>query len=507
MLPFLNSDKSKSKKYVVSFQGLNMGEGYAEGEFSTCENLSSVLAPCITQRFGRTVEAEFSAPTAIHAKGGLVVIDGTNVVYKGEIVGQVDNRRKQLATIGNYVIIFPDKVYLNVESGEFGSMEETYSAKGMVFTDSTITVSGANFKFHVGDVLTISGCTVQTDNNKVRDPIVRGVSGNTLTFYENTFIAGTETGTVTLKREVPDLDFICESNYRLWGTKGNTIFGSKYGDPFNFYDYDTGGAEVSYWIDVATDGEFTGCIPYSSHVCFFKENALHKLYGSKPSNFQIVTSQVYGVQAGSERSMCIINETLLYKGVGGVYAYTGSVPELISAKFGLARFAEACAASDGERYYISMKRGNDWHLFVYDVLRNIWLREDGSHCVDMAFHNGYVYLLLASGQLVKIDSEAEEQIEWSATLCPFNETMNERKGYSKFHLRLELGDDALLNVEIKRDNDTKWAKVYSTHSKTSKIVSIPVLPARCDSVEIRLSGKGMCKIRTLVREFFVGSDV
>lgn len=507
MLPFLTAESENSKKYVINFQGLNLGEGYAEGEFSDCKNLSSVLAPCISQRFGRSSEVEYEAPTAIHAKDGLFVIDGTNAIYNGRVVGQVNPERKQMATVGDYIVIFPDKLFYNVETGEFGSMEPAFRAASgaAVFTDSTITISGASYDFRAGDTITISGCTTHSENNKAI--ICRSIEGDTLRFYENSFTAGTEAGEVLLMRVVPDLDFICESNYRLWGTKGNTIFGSKYSDPFNFESTD-GVAGDSYWIEVATDGPFTGCIPYSSHICFFKENVLHKLYGSKPSNFQLVTSQVYGVQEGSERSMKVINETLYYKGVGGVYAYTGGVPELVSAKFGQARFADACAETDGERYYISMRRGDEWGVYVYDVSRNIWLKEDNLQCVDMAFHDGHVYLLSADCCLYRIDSELEKtDMEWSATFCPFNETINERKGYSKFHLRLELDAGSWLTVEIKRDNEQRWQKVYTTTSQRSRTISVPVLPARCDSVEIRISGKGKCVIRTLVREFFVGSDV
>ena len=564
MLPFLNSTNDNSKKYVVAFQGLNYGEGYADGELSDCENLSSVLFPCLTQRFGRTAAGAFTAPSAMHAKEGLVVIDGTQVIYNGETVGTVSaDGRKQLATIGNYVVIFPDKVAYNVSTKEFEQMDITYAVTEAVengefvkhdaywqideetgeewyedidgnvldwsivqydeetgeyfyytftsdkwsatFTDNSLTAGTKDaFRFRVGDAVTISGCQAHPENNKT--VIVRGVDGNTLTFYENTFTEGKETVPVTFSRDVPDLDYICESNYRLWGVKGNTIHGSKYGDPFNFNVFD-GLTGDSYYIDVATDGPFTGCIPYSSHICFFKENTLHKLYGSKPSNFQLVTSQVYGVQEGSERSMCIINETLLYKGVNGVYAYTGGVPELISDKFGTMRFSNACAASDGTRYYISMQSNGKWGVYVFDVTKNLWMREDGMHCVDMATHDGYIYLLSADGQLYKVDPEAKEDIQWSVTFCPFHETVNERKGYSRFHLRLDLEAGAWLTAEMKRDMDTRWEKIYTTHNERARTVSIPVLPARCDSVEIRLTGKGKCVLRTFIREFFAGSDV
>lgn len=507
MLPKLKVTHTNSKKYTVKFLGLNLGEDYTDGEFSDCENISSVLSPCITQRYARALEAEFSAPDALHVNDGLIVISGTNVIHNGNTVGQVTEGRKQLANVGNYVVIFPDKKYFNVATGEFGSMDLTLTtAAGAVsFTDSSITLKNGSFPFRAGDAVTISGCTSLAENNK--SVIIRGVDGGTLSFYENTLAEGDEAGAVTFKREVPDMDVICESNYRLWGAKGNSIYGSKYGDPLNFNVFD-GLTGDSYFIDVGSEGEFTGAASFASHICFFKENTLHKLYGSKPSNFQVVTTSIPGVQAGCERSMCIINETLFYKGINGVFAYAGGIPEAVSDKFGTVRFSDACAASDGERYYISMRRGDTWQLFVYDVRRGIWLREDNTHCTGMAFYGGYVYLLTAGGELLRIDPEAaKSDMEWSLTFCPFNETINERKIYSKFHLRMELAAGAWLTVEVRRDNARQWQRVYATHNARARTFTVPILPERCDSVEIRLRGKGECLLRTFIREFSTGSDV
>lgn len=505
MLPYLREGEANSKKYIVQFLGLNMGEDWSDGEFSACENLSSARLPCLSQRFGRTLEAEYEAPEAIHTKAGLIVIDGEDVLFNGSKVGSVSVGRKQIATVGNIVVIFPDKVYYRVDTAEFGNMEESITVKDVTFTDSTITVDNAGFKFRVGDAVSITGCFTFPENNKTI--IVREVADDTLTFYQNSFTEGFEEGTVTIAREVPDLDFICESNYRLWGVKGNTIHGSAYADPLNFSVFD-GLAGDSYYIDVGSDGEWTGCIPYSSHICFFKENTLHKLYGSKPSNYQVLTSQVYGVQAGSERSMCVVNETLYYKGVNGVYAYTGGIPELVSPKFGMVRYSDACAASDGDRYYISMRHGNEWSLMTYDVLRNLWLKEDNAHCVDMALYEGHVYLLLADGGLWKIvEDEDIGDLPWSATFCPFNEVMNERKGYSKFHLRLEMAAGSWLTVEMRCDNEPRWQRIFTTHNKKACTLSVPVLPMRSDKVEIKISGRGKCLLRTFIREFFTGSDV
>jgi len=503
-MPFLKVLKNRTEKYIVNFRGLNFGEGYRDGEFAECKNLSSEKFPCITPRRERVKVGEYTSPTTLHAKDGLMVIDGTKVLYEGRQVGTVTEGRKQTATVGNYVCIFPDKVYYNAAEDTFQSMEASYTASGLVFTDCTITTTGADWPFRVGDAVKITGCS-KAYNNKT--PIVRGVEGKVLTFYENVFEAGTESGSVTLAREVPDLDYICESNYRLWGCKGDTIYCSKYLDPLNFSVND-GIASDSWAIQVGTEGDFTGCIPYGQHICFFKEHTLHKIYGSKPSNYQLVSASVYGVQKGCEKSMCMINEQLIYKGLHGVYAYTGGIPDLLSENFGARRYTDAVAASDGERYYISMQESGNWHLFVFDMLKGIWLEEDNIQAVDMAFHDGSVYLLCADGQLLKVDRNGSlEDIEWSVTFCPFNETMDERKGYSRFSMRVDMAAGAWLSVDVKTDQDKQWHEVYTTHNERARTIGVPIRPTRCDSVSIRVRGQGDCTIKAFVREFTVGSDV
>lgn len=507
LLPYLNEQSNKARQSIINFLGINYGNETRDGELEDCKNLSTNEFPCLTQRRARKLEGTYINPTTLHAKEELIVIDGTRVLYNNENVGTVTEGKKQIATVGNIVVIFPDKVYYNVETKVFASMEEKYtSGTGQIkFTDSTITTTGEDFKFRVGDGIYVSDCTVAPENNK--SAIIREVSGKTLTFDKNTFTASAETGAIKVERRVPDLDFICESNYRLWGCKGNQIFASKYSDPLNFSVFDALVSD-SYDIQVGSDGEFTGCIPFSSHICFFKENVLHKLYGSKPSNYQIVTSNVFGVQAGCERSLKIINETLYYLGKNGVYTYTGGIPDLISEKFGTARFTDACAESDGDKYYISMKNGDKWGLYSYDIMRTIWLKEDDTHAVDFANVEGKVYYISGDdNNLYSInDDAAEEDIEWSATFTKFTERLNERKGYSRLLLRLDIDKGSWVKVEISTD-DKPFESIYTTHNQNAKTISVPIHPNRCDNFRIRLTGKGKCVIKSLIRDFHIGSEV
>ena len=129
MLPYLNEVQNASKKYALVFSGINYGEGTKDGEFADTLNLSTSKYPCITQRAARIKanEEPYESPAAVHAKGELLVIDGTRVLYGGNEVGTVTEGKKQIATVGDYVIIFPDKAYYKVpteeEEGEFEAME------------------------------------------------------------------------------------------------------------------------------------------------------------------------------------------------------------------------------------------------------------------------------------------------------------------------------------------------------------------------------------------------
>lgn len=495
MLPYLQVTRGKTKKYTINFLGINLSNSVEDGEFCDTLNLSTSRMPCLSQREPREKIKELTSPTALYSNKKLCYVDGTNFYYDGEVKGEVTTGKKQFATIGANIVIFPDKKYYNETDDEFGSLEASYTGS-VTFTENTITVTGTNMTmFSNGDGLTISGCTTAPENNKTI--IVREVSSDTLTFYDNSFTPGTETN-VTIKREVPDLEYICESNNRLWGVCDNVFYGSKLGSPKNFNVFD-GLADDSYQLTCGTAGDFTGCIGYGSYVIFFKENYIHKLYGSKPSNFQVMTAQAEGVQAGCEKSLAIINETIFYKSRNGIMAYTGSVPELISSSFGTVKFGETTGGSDNSKYYVSMKRGENYELYVYDIVRNLWIKEDNTHVLDFTYYNGNLYFI-DSTNLYCVGS-GNEKIIWSGTLGDINEVVTEKKGYSKITIRAELSKDAYINVEINPDN-SGWKSIYSGYSIDKRVFIIPISPpTRCDSFKLKLSGEGNCIIYAITREY------
>ena len=99
-------------------------------------------------------------------------------------------------------------------------------------------------------------------------------------------------GAITVERRMPYMDFVTESENRLWGCRYgvarngevvNEIYASKLGD-FKNWNCFMGISTDSWVASCGTDGQFTGAIAMPGYVVFFKENCLHKVYGNRPSH-------------------------------------------------------------------------------------------------------------------------------------------------------------------------------------------------------------------------------
>lgn len=310
---------------------------------------------------------------------------------------------------------------------------------------------------------------------------------------------------VTLERKVPPLEFICESQNRLWGCEGHTIWCSALGDPTNFY-VNKGASTDSFSVAVGTDGAFTGCVGYSEGVLFWKEDCLHKALGSYPANYEVHTYGVPGVKAGCDRSQVIISDILYYLGERGVYAYGGGTPRLLSGGFGERRLTGGVAGSDGEKYYLSAKEGGKSHLLVYDPGKGLWLREDDTAVRDFARLGNALYFADGAGKVWLIDGGGgEPQQEWMAQFAPLYETVAGRKRYSRLLLRLELPAGSWVMAETRCD-DGPWMECGTVAGKANDVIPMRIPFNRCDKLELRLKGEGPCGVLSVMREFTLGSE-
>lgn len=509
-LPALASTRNPYKAEMVAMRGINYSDQIQDGDLRDSLNLSARRYPYITARRARAKQSVYSGATAMTAWGKLVVVQGTDLLYDGEVVGKVSEGEKQFAVVNTKMVIWPDKVYLDMASREVKSLGAKVTGSQATFTANSMKVSGwtdLTTLFKAGDGLTLSGCTTNTENNK--DFVIRTVTADTITVSEGTFKAASEASTtITLERKIPDMDFICESENRLWGCSNDaqTIYASSLGDPTNFYVYE-GLSTDSYALAVGSEGEFTGCCKLTSSVLFWKETKLHKMLGGYPAEYSLYTYDIEGLQKGCHKSLQVINEVLFYMGLHGVYAYSGGTPSLISANFGDHEFTDAVGGNDGDSYYLSVQDGDERHFLVYETRSAIWVKEDSTQVLDFARIGKEIYFLTKEGEVWLADSREEDpDVEWLAQFTPFYETIDGRKSYSRLLLRLELPKGSHLKAEVRFDGG-RWKECGKAVGKEHDVVPMRIAINRCDKFEIRLRGKGPFAILSVLREFSVRSEV
>ncbi len=501
------------------FLGLNHNKGAGDGELYSMKNLCSDYYPLLATRPKRRLYRTLTKGNGLYAWDKLCWVDGTEFFYNGVKKGDVTDTQKRFAAINGYIIIAPDMKYYNVNTDEFGSLESE-TTQNVSFQDgtlyeepaaqNTIKAAGVNWAdyFREGDAITITGST--SNDTSI---IIREIAGDEMHFYEYSFT--NESGTnVNFKRSVPDLAIVFENENRLWGCQGGTIYVSKLGDPFNFNVFD-GLDTDSFAVEAGSAGNFSGGIAFRGYPTFSKEQRIYRMYGSTPSNFEILGSATLGVAEGSGDSMAVAGESLLYLNRNGICMYKGGLPAPVNRAFGNERYKNAVAGSDGLKYYVSMEdmSGNS-HLFVYDTQKGLWHEEDDTKITHFAFSEGNLYFLNDKGEIWITgsiqdppESTEEKDFEWEAEFTDFTDESPNEKHMAKIIIRLELDEGAECSVWMQADSSGEWRQTNPAEITEEKKRSyyLAILPVRADHYRLKLTGKGGCRVYSLTREISIGS--
>lgn len=382
--------------------------------------------------------------------------------------------------------------------------------------------------FEIDDGVTISGVTYSGENTILAEQfsdlnadhiiydkgddylIVVGVLDEV---YQQT------TGNITVERLCPEMDFVTESGNRIWGCRYglqngsvvNEIYACKLGDFKNWRCY-AGLSTDSYAVTVGTDGVFTGAITFQGYPTFFKEDCLHKIYGAYPAQYQVSTIMCRGVQQGSERSLCIVNEILYYKSRSDICAFDGSMPNNISEALGSVKYCNAVAGSHAGRYYVSMMDADgQWGMYTFDTEKGLWHREDDVHAMQFANVRGDLqYIDADTKQLMSVtgmSGELEDDIMWMAESGIQGYEFPDEKYLGRYNIRVRLGEGARLTMYLEYDSDGIWEDMGTWHGNAlTGTINIPVIPRRCDHLRLKIEGCGDVKIYSIARMLEGGSD-
>lgn len=120
------SELNTSREMIDVFKGYNHNLRIGEGEFYDMTNLTSADYPVLSPRHKRGIYESPTTPLGMISKDALCYVDGEDFyINKKKVEGlKLDsNTEKTLVSMGAYVIIMPDKKWVNTQPYE----DETYN--------------------------------------------------------------------------------------------------------------------------------------------------------------------------------------------------------------------------------------------------------------------------------------------------------------------------------------------------------------------------------------------
>lgn len=289
-MPFFPTVQAQTAQRRVTdvFAGYNHNLRINEGEFYDEENLCSDDYPLLSTRRHRGVYAAPAAAQGLIAKDALCYVDGTEFVINEKRIEmglstEAEMCPKSLVSMGAYVIILPDRKYINTaDLSDFGSIEASYTSvsdvtfnlctvdgarldviagaaapenpknggywldtsatphtlkvysetsamwMSVVTTYVKISATGIGTQFEQYDGVTISGIVKSGVKDLNGSAIIWAKDENYIVvvgILDTEITQTAEEGAVTIARKMPEMDFVIESGNRLWGCKYGMVDG------------------------------------------------------------------------------------------------------------------------------------------------------------------------------------------------------------------------------------------------------------------------------------------
>jgi hypothetical protein len=331
------------------------------------------------------------------------------------------------------------------------------------------------------------------------------------------------------------MDYVAELNNRIYGcsSENHEVYACKLGDPKNWYCY-AGLDSDSYAATVGTQEDFTGAAAYKGYVFFFKDSGYHQLYGTKPSNFQMSWNPGRGVQVGSSKSICVVNNYLMFKSREGVCLFDGAT-QIVSENLGAVPYYDATAGAYRDKYFISMRDDEyNYRVYVYDTSKGSWCIEDSKRFIFSATTSGALYLITDEnvGYMVnnekmfvkrfpsedsypsedtypgaELNGQLEDTLEWMFETGDIGTDSPFQKYFKRLDLRLMLSENAKIRIEVQYDSTDDWNTLYEYYCTKKRSYSVPIYVQRCDHFRLRFSGFGEFRLFSIAKIIEEGSDV
>lgn len=277
-------------------------------------------------------------------------------------------------------------------------------------------------------------------------------------------------------------------------------------------------------------GEGTAIYEYNDKVIVFTEFSLHELYGSGPTNYELV--DVEGeVGCISDRSLIKVNRRLYWLWYDGVYEYDGSVPVKISdpvdhyiENINFDYKSKCVAGSIGDFLYLSIPYNGATQnnlILKYDTRLKKWYIEDGAF-TDFVAIGKSLYGVDTAGRIYNMRDESATEgfdtngvatltaINWSLITKPFNARPQDKQTLQDMYIVADVTpyastNDATLIIQystnVNNNNSTTFSTLASVSPSTNpqnQRVQVPIGNLQnLDWYRLRLAGYGKVTIHSL----------
>lgn len=352
--------------------------------------------------------------------------------------------------------------------------------------EKIVNATGANNK------VTSSKLYVQLYNYK-RDVLVfKKISKNEM---KSTVESKETANNANVYIKIPTMNHVCIHNNRLWGTNpnGEYIYASKQGDCFNFNTFQ-GLANDSFYAEIGTAGGFVGIVSFRDNLVAFKRDYIHHVYGDKPSNFTI-PKQLEGCGCIDIRSAAQVGTTMYFLGYGGIYAYVGGQPTLISKKLDR-KYKSAVAMTDGQKYIVSCKGDKGNETLVLDTEHGLWHMEDYIDAVGSFRWHDKLYIATAD-KVYEYGANLPQK--WNCESVIIHDDTFDNKGMTELWIRARIDEGSEIKVLTSEDGGVFLDRGTLKGMGTLKVYRIPIRFINGEFYQYRLEGTGNAVIYSIER--------
>jgi len=271
--------KESSRQMIDTFKGYNHNLRIGDGEFFDMKNMTSDCYPVLSPRKNRGVYTAADSLHGLISKDALCYVDGAEFVMNEYRVDLgLSDTPKQLISMGAYVIILPDRKYINTLNLEdHGDIDATWEASGnttfemcsltgdlyaeaekndtapqnpanlalwidtsavphslkqwseaagmwvsIATTYIKISSAGIGAHFSQYDGVSISGIVSESLQDLNASTVIWDKGNDFILvtgILDETTIQTTAQGKITITRKMPEMDYVTEAGNRLWGCR------------------------------------------------------------------------------------------------------------------------------------------------------------------------------------------------------------------------------------------------------------------------------------------------